>query len=264
MDDNGHGTHVAGILAAEHNGYLVVGVAPEVDLYALKVLGRRRLRRLQRPHRGPGVGRRPRHRRGQHQPGWPRRLGGAADGGDGGLQRRRHDRRGIGQHGHHRGPDLRLSGGLPRGVRRGHRRQLHGHDGSADRVLVHRAAGGPRGAGRPDRVHRARRDLRVLLPERLRVPERHLHGVTPRRRRGRARPVVRHRRRQRRRAAGGRRQGPPVRDGGDRVVPAHDRRPLPELVRVRDRRRRQRAAHRPAARRRPGTTGRSPWPTAPR
>src|SRR6185503_18753387 len=38
MDDNGHGTHVAGILAAEHNGYLVVGVAPGVDLYALKVL----------------------------------------------------------------------------------------------------------------------------------------------------------------------------------------------------------------------------------
>ena len=28
MDDNGHGTHVAGILAAEKNGYLVVGVAP--------------------------------------------------------------------------------------------------------------------------------------------------------------------------------------------------------------------------------------------
>jgi subtilisin family serine protease len=39
MDDNGHGTHVAGILAAEHNGYLVTGVAPNVDLYALKVLG---------------------------------------------------------------------------------------------------------------------------------------------------------------------------------------------------------------------------------
>jgi subtilisin family serine protease len=39
LDDNGHGTHVAGILAAEKNGYLVVGVAPEVDLYALKVLG---------------------------------------------------------------------------------------------------------------------------------------------------------------------------------------------------------------------------------
>ena len=38
MDDNGHGTHVAGILAAEKNGYLVVGVAPKVDLYALKVL----------------------------------------------------------------------------------------------------------------------------------------------------------------------------------------------------------------------------------
>ena len=39
MDDNGHGTHVAGILAAEKNGYLVVGVAPGVELYALKVLG---------------------------------------------------------------------------------------------------------------------------------------------------------------------------------------------------------------------------------
>jgi len=39
LDDNGHGTHVAGILAAEKNGYLVVGVAPQVDLYALKILG---------------------------------------------------------------------------------------------------------------------------------------------------------------------------------------------------------------------------------
>jgi subtilisin family serine protease len=39
MDDNGHGTHVSGIAAAEKNGYLVVGVAPQVDLYALKVLG---------------------------------------------------------------------------------------------------------------------------------------------------------------------------------------------------------------------------------
>ena len=39
MDDYGHGTHVAGSLAAEKNGYLVVGVAPAVDLYALKVLG---------------------------------------------------------------------------------------------------------------------------------------------------------------------------------------------------------------------------------
>ena len=37
-DDNGHGTHVAGILAAEKNGYLVVGVASAVDLYALKIL----------------------------------------------------------------------------------------------------------------------------------------------------------------------------------------------------------------------------------
>ena len=39
MDDNGHGTHVSGIIAAEKNGYLVVGVAPGVQLYALKILG---------------------------------------------------------------------------------------------------------------------------------------------------------------------------------------------------------------------------------
>ncbi|MFL5770340.1 MAG: S8 family serine peptidase, partial [Chloroflexota bacterium] len=38
MDDNGHGTHVAGILAAEKNDYLVVGAAPDADLYALKIL----------------------------------------------------------------------------------------------------------------------------------------------------------------------------------------------------------------------------------
>jgi subtilisin family serine protease len=38
MDDNGHGTHVAGSLAAERNNYLVAGVAPGIDLYALKIL----------------------------------------------------------------------------------------------------------------------------------------------------------------------------------------------------------------------------------
>jgi len=38
FDDNGHGTHVAGTLAAAHNGYLVTGVAPGVDLYAVKIL----------------------------------------------------------------------------------------------------------------------------------------------------------------------------------------------------------------------------------
>lgn len=35
---NGHGTHVAGIVAAEKNGIGVVGVAPNVSLYAVKVL----------------------------------------------------------------------------------------------------------------------------------------------------------------------------------------------------------------------------------
>ncbi len=38
MDDNKHGTHVAGIIAAEDNGSGVVGVAPQASLYALKVL----------------------------------------------------------------------------------------------------------------------------------------------------------------------------------------------------------------------------------
>ena len=38
MDDYGHGTHVAGIVAAEDNGEGVVGVAPGAYLYALKVL----------------------------------------------------------------------------------------------------------------------------------------------------------------------------------------------------------------------------------
>lgn len=38
MDDNGHGTHVAGTIAAENDGSGVVGVAPEASLYALKVL----------------------------------------------------------------------------------------------------------------------------------------------------------------------------------------------------------------------------------
>jgi subtilisin family serine protease len=37
-DGHGHGTHVAGTIAAELNGVGVVGVAPEVDIYALKVL----------------------------------------------------------------------------------------------------------------------------------------------------------------------------------------------------------------------------------
>ncbi|WP_397538868.1 S8 family peptidase [Rummeliibacillus pycnus] len=39
-DYNGHGTHVAGTIAATHNGTGVVGVAPEASLLILKVLDR--------------------------------------------------------------------------------------------------------------------------------------------------------------------------------------------------------------------------------
>jgi subtilisin family serine protease len=37
-DDNGHGTHIAGIIAAEANGQGVVGVAPAASLVSVKVL----------------------------------------------------------------------------------------------------------------------------------------------------------------------------------------------------------------------------------
>lgn len=39
LDDQGHGTHVAGTIAALSNGKGVVGVAPRAKLYAVKVLG---------------------------------------------------------------------------------------------------------------------------------------------------------------------------------------------------------------------------------
>jgi subtilisin family serine protease len=38
QDDNGHGTHVAGILAALNNGIGTVGVVPDASIYAVKVL----------------------------------------------------------------------------------------------------------------------------------------------------------------------------------------------------------------------------------
>ncbi|MFV8826381.1 S8 family serine peptidase [Alkalihalobacterium sp. APHAB7] len=37
-DDNGHGTEVAGVIAARHSSHQMTGVAPEANLYALKVL----------------------------------------------------------------------------------------------------------------------------------------------------------------------------------------------------------------------------------
>ena len=38
MDDAGHGTHVSGTIVASDDGLGVVGVAPDADLYALKIL----------------------------------------------------------------------------------------------------------------------------------------------------------------------------------------------------------------------------------
>ncbi|MCY9512961.1 S8 family serine peptidase [Paenibacillus apiarius] len=35
-DDNGHGTHVAGIIASKHNGRGIAGIAPDIELYAVK------------------------------------------------------------------------------------------------------------------------------------------------------------------------------------------------------------------------------------
>ena len=40
QDDNGHGTHVSGTIAAKNNGSGVEGVAPDTRLYAVKVLNR--------------------------------------------------------------------------------------------------------------------------------------------------------------------------------------------------------------------------------
>ena len=39
-DANGHGTHVAGIIAARDNDIGIIGVAPEAELYAIKVMGK--------------------------------------------------------------------------------------------------------------------------------------------------------------------------------------------------------------------------------
>lgn len=39
-DDNGHGTHVAGIIGALDNTIGIIGVGPQIDLYAVKVLSR--------------------------------------------------------------------------------------------------------------------------------------------------------------------------------------------------------------------------------
>ncbi|MGA7615874.1 MAG: S8 family serine peptidase [Thermoanaerobaculia bacterium] len=39
QDENGHGTHVAGTIGARDNGIGVIGVAPDVQIYSLRILG---------------------------------------------------------------------------------------------------------------------------------------------------------------------------------------------------------------------------------
>lgn len=39
-DDNGHGTHVAGVIAARKNNFGLLGIAPNVELYAIKAMTR--------------------------------------------------------------------------------------------------------------------------------------------------------------------------------------------------------------------------------
>lgn len=51
-DDNGHGTLVAGIVAALDNGTGTVGIAPEVELYAVKVLDKKGMGTMSAIRRG--------------------------------------------------------------------------------------------------------------------------------------------------------------------------------------------------------------------
>ena len=61
QDDQGHGTHVAGIAAAiKDNGKGIAGVAPEAELVVAKVLSRHGVRERRRRDRRDQVGRRPR------------------------------------------------------------------------------------------------------------------------------------------------------------------------------------------------------------
>ena len=40
-DDNGHGTHIAGVIAAVNNGIGVIGTGPKIHLYAVKILDKK-------------------------------------------------------------------------------------------------------------------------------------------------------------------------------------------------------------------------------
>ena len=67
VDNNFHGTHVAGIVGARRNGIGVVGVAPNVTLVPDQGLRRERQLLRQRRRPGPDVRRRPQAQRDQHE-----------------------------------------------------------------------------------------------------------------------------------------------------------------------------------------------------
>ena len=147
FDDNGHGTHVAGIIAAQQNGTGVVGVAPGVQLYSYKVLGAD----------GSGdysglIAALERASTVDHVQVINMSLGGSevsqalADEVAGGLCARRDHGRRLRQREPERlhAADLRLPGGLSRRLSAGLCNDLHEPERRADRFLVHRPGGGLR------------------------------------------------------------------------------------------------------------------------
>ena len=69
-DDNGHGSHVAGIVAALDNDIGVIGVGPKIDLYAIKVLGASGSGYLSDVIEGNPVGNRQQYAGDQHELGY--------------------------------------------------------------------------------------------------------------------------------------------------------------------------------------------------
>ena len=162
-DDNGHGTHVAGIVAARgNNGVGVAGLAWRARIMAVKVLGADASGDMAAGGRGRALRGRPRRARDQPlahgpeprpRPGRRRRRG---------RRRQRPRRRGRRQHAHRRRRDR----DLPRRPRRaqphrGHLVRPARRAGAVGQLRAHHRR--PRRARRGDPLHRARRRLRAAL-----------------------------------------------------------------------------------------------------